>query len=110
MGSRNHELAFQQDGVLIITFDESDSSDASAIATEVPGPNASQPGINGPGGGRDGSVILSRFVAPGTTNATQYSHYALLKSIENYFGLSYLGYAHSGNLAAFGKDVFANVP
>ncbi len=102
--------AYQQDGVLIITFDESESSDSSATTSEVAGPNASHPGVNGPGGGRVGSVILSPFVAPGTTNATQYNHYALLKSIENFFGLSYLGYAQAGNLPAFGKDVFANTP
>lgn len=107
--------AYRQDGVLIITFDEADadssgSLDASATTSEVAGPNASMPGITGPGGGRVGSVILSPFVAPGTTNATQYNHYALLKTIENFFGLAYLGYAQDDNLRAFGKDVFARAP
>lgn len=107
--------AYQQDGVLIINFDEADadssgSIDASATSSEMAGPNASLPGIKGPGGGRVGAVVLSRFVVPGTQNATEYNHYALLKSIENFFGFTYLGYAQAGNLTAFGRDVFGNAP
>jgi len=103
--------AYKLDGVLIITFDEADADssgvlDTSACCNELAGPNASMPGISGSGGGLVGTVVLSPFVTPGTQNATPYNHYALLKSIENFFGFSYLGYAQPGDLVSFGDDVF----
>ena len=59
--------AFLKDGVLVITFDESDSpaSDASACCGEGPGPNSPLPGIAGLGGGRVGALVLSPFVKGG---------------------------------------------
>ena len=103
--------AYQQDGVLIITFDEAESgSDSSACCNEQPGPNAGQPGLNGPGGGLVGAVVLSPFVTPGTQNGTGYNHYSLLKTMEGFFGLSYLGEAQQSGLAAFGTDVFGQLP
>jgi hypothetical protein len=64
--------AFRADGVLIITFDESDGpqSDATACCGEGPGPNTPLPGISGPGGGRVGALVISRFVRPGTWSTT----------------------------------------
>ena len=102
--------AFQQDGLLIVTFDEADVSsnfDGSACCGEQPGPNSPMPGIGGPGGGRTGAVLLSPFVAAGTTNDTPFNHYSLLRSIEDIFGLSYLGYAGADGLQAFGDDHYA---
>lgn len=104
--------AFKQDGVLIITFDESGfgpASNSTACCGEKPGPNASSPGMNGPGGGRVGAVILSRYVKAGTKNATGYNHYSLLRTIEDLFGLSHLGYAQQTGLRSFGPDVFGNL-
>ncbi len=99
--------AYQKDGLLIVTFDESDSpeSDASACCGEGPGPNSPLPGITGLGGGRVGAVVLGRSVKAGTTTATPYNHYALLGSIEDLFGLPYLGYA-AGVPNRFGRDVY----
>lgn len=99
--------AYQQDGLLVITFDEADTSSASSAAAccgEGPGPNAALPGIYGPGGGRVGAVLLSPFIAAGTSNATPYNHYSLLRSIEDIFGLPPLGYA--ADVSGFGADVF----
>jgi len=100
--------AFRKDGVLVITFDESDSpaSDASACCGEGPGPNSSLPGITGLGGGRVGALVLSPFVKGGTWSTTPYNHYSLLASIEDLFGLPYLGYAASPGLNRFGLDVY----
>ena len=100
--------AFQQDGVLVITFDESDSpaSDASACCGEGPGPNSPLPGITGLGGGRVGALVLSRFVKGGTWSTTPYNHYSLLASIEDLFRLPHLGYAASPGLNRFGLDVY----
>ncbi|WAL68317.1 phosphoesterase [Amycolatopsis cynarae] len=100
--------AFRQDGTLVITFDESDGpgSDSSACCGEGPGPDALLPGIFGPGGGRVGALVLSKFTAPGTTSDQPYNHYSLLASVENAFGLPHLGYAASSGVAGFGRDVF----
>jgi hypothetical protein len=100
--------AFKKDGVLVITFDESDGpqQDASACCGEGPGPNAALPGITGMGGGRVGALVLSPFTAGGTWSTTPYNHYSLLASIEDLNGLSYLGYAGTPGLNRFGLDVY----
>jgi phospholipase C len=99
--------AFQQDGLLVVTFDEADTDSpdgADACCGEGPGPNAPLPGIYGPGGGRTGAVVVSPFVTPGSFNDTGYNHYSLLRTIENTFGLSPLGYAQDAR--GFGTDVY----
>lgn len=95
--------AFRDDGLLIITFDESDgpTSDSSACCGET-GLN----GLTGPGGGRIGAVLLSPFIKPGTVSTNDYNHYSLLRSMEDLFGLAYLGYANDRAQASFGSDVF----
>lgn len=100
--------AFKQDGVLVITFDESDGpqSDASSCCGEGPGPNSPQPGITGSGGGLVGALVLSPFVKGGTWSTTPYNHYSLLASIEDTFSLPYLGYAGQTGLNRFGLDVY----
>ena len=40
--------------------------------------------------------LLSPFLKPGTLNDTGYNHYALLRTIEDTFGLAPLGYAAAG--------------
>jgi hypothetical protein len=99
--------AYQSDGLLAIVFDEA-ASDSSACCGERPGPNTPAPGgqSGGPGGGRTGAVLLSPFIAPGTTSDQQYNHYSLLRSIEDYFGVAHLGYAAAPGLRPFGSDVF----
>jgi len=103
--------AFSADGMLVITFDESDGGGAegsSACCGERPLPGARfQPGFSGPGGGRVGAIVLSKFVKPGTVSAVPYNHYALLRTIEAIFGLTYLGYAAEPELRVFGPDVFS---
>jgi hypothetical protein len=100
--------AFRKDGVLVITFDESDSpqSDSSACCGEGPAPNSPVPGISGPGGGRVGALVISPFVRPGTWSTTSYNHYSLLASLEDLFGLAKLGYAAAPGLNRFGLDVY----
>jgi hypothetical protein len=106
--------AFGSDGMLVVTFDEAEGSppngDASACCGEPTGPNTVNPGgpIPGPGGGRVGAVVVSPFTSAGSVNPTPYNHYALLRTIEDLFGLPHLGYAGQFGLRAFGDDVFAN--
>jgi hypothetical protein len=99
--------AYQADGLLIITFDEALSIDASSCCRQPSGPNTTKPGVNGPGGGRTGAVLLSRFIKPGIVSNVPYNHYSLLRSVEDVFQLAHLGYAARAGLASFGRDVFS---
>jgi len=97
--------AWQQDGLLIVLFDESGFS-AKACCNEQSGPNTPAPGEYGPGGGRTGAVLLSPFIQPGTVSYTAYNHYSLLRTVEDFFGLSHLGEAGAPGLQPMGADVF----
>jgi hypothetical protein len=100
--------AFQQDGVLVITADESDGpqSDATACCGEGASTNSPMPGIVGPGGGRIGALVISKWTRPGTWSTTPYNHYSLLASLEDVWRLPYLGYAGTPGLDRFGLDVY----
>jgi len=100
--------AFRKDGVLIITFDE--GTDGKACCGEEPLPGGPKPGEYGPGGGRIGAVVLSPFVKPGTVSNRPYNHYSTLRSVEQWFGLPYLGYAKPAAVPVFGRDVFTRAP
>lgn len=97
--------AFQQDGLLEITFDEGSTTDAAACCGETPGLGSLLPGILGAGGGKVGAVLLSPFIAPGTTTTNSYNHFSALASIEDNFGLPRLGEAQTVS-STFGADVF----
>ncbi len=103
--------AFRSDGMLVITFDESDHEGAQGSAAccgERPLPGAVYPpGISGPGGGRIGAVVLSPYVRPGTVSHQPYNHYSLLRTVETIFALPPLGYAAAPDLRIFGADVFS---
>ena len=135
--------AFQQDGLLIITFDESSLSgvtptgvtvgyDGSGCCNEPSGPNTATPGIaplsapqyrtgayvneiitNGPngisGGGRIGTVLVSPFIKPGVVTSVGYNHYSTLRTIEDIFGLTHLGYTDYPGTLDFGSDIFGAV-
>ena len=129
--------AYLQDGMILVTFDESDITSQSVSGTtetlawsgatccgELPGPNlpafpqTSTLSIGATtinltkssfGGDRVGGVVLSRFVKPGTISTAPYNHYSALMSIEDIFGLPHLGYAGASGLAGFGTDIFSNL-
>ncbi len=131
--------AYQQDGLLIITFDESNvvsignTSDpatgkkltlatyaGASCCNQQPGPNVTVPSnidyvdeheiyrvvVAGVGGDRIGAVLLSRFIEPNTVSDVPYNHYALLRSLEDIFGLGHLGYAAQEGLAPLGPEIF----
>lgn len=100
--------AYREGGLLIITFDESRGSDTESCCNERPGPNVQQAGVDGPGGGRTGAVLLSPFIAPGTVSNVPYNHYSMLRSVEDIFSLPHLGYAGEPGLASFGADVYGS--
>ncbi len=103
--------AFRQDGLLVVTFDETDmvgAEGSTACCGEQPLASATRfpPGLNGPGGGRIGAVLVSPFIKPGTLTSQSYNHYSLLRSVEDFFGLEHLGYAAEPDLRSLGSDVF----
>jgi hypothetical protein len=119
----------------MITFDESSPSpspidgtytvfDGTACCNEPSGPNTQLPGIpdaaaafgltitgrvGESGGGQTGTLLLSPFIKPGTISTVAYNHYYTLRSIEDYFGLSHLGYADFPGTSGFGSDVFGTL-
>ncbi len=103
--------AYQQDGLLLITFDEG-INDSSSCCGEVPGPAAAKPGGSeagdGSGGGRVGAVLLSPFIKAGTVSTTAYNHYSMLGSIEDLFGVPHLGFAQLSGETDFGSDIYTS--
>jgi phosphatidylinositol-3-phosphatase len=103
---------YRAGGLLVITFDEAEASgseaDASACCGEPQFPNTPNNGgrVMGPGGGRAGAVLLSPFVRAGSSNTTAYNHFSFLRSVEDLFGLTHLGFAARPGLKPFGPDVF----
>lgn len=70
--------AWQNNGVLFITFDEGTSNaDCCTYAT----------------GGKVETLVISPLVQPGFTSAVAYDHYSLLRTIEMAWGLPLLGQA-----------------
>jgi hypothetical protein len=102
--------AFRKNGLLEITFDESDGaqSDSSSCCGEVAGPDSPLPGITGPGGGRIGAVLISPFITPGTLSTTPYNHYSSMATWESLFHLPRLADAATVS-STFGADVFTAV-
>ena len=141
--------AFQDNGLIDITFDEAfppytqygnsianymgnadpalnvPTDTAQSIVSccnELPGPNTMQPGDQAfgqdttPGGGITGSVLISRFVKPGSVSDQPYNHYSWLRTAEDIAGITtggsdgkgHLGYAGMDGLRPFGTDVWNN--
>jgi phosphatidylinositol-3-phosphatase len=102
--------AFKKDGLLIITFDEADPGRADgsiACCGELGLAGARRPpGLQGPGGGRVGAVLISPFIRPGTISYASYNHYSLLRSVASLLGVAPLGFAAQEGLHPFGADVF----
>jgi phospholipase C len=72
--------AFKQDGLLIITLDESEGTNANAACC----------GQKAPGGGRVGALLISPKITPASIDDTPYNHYSLLCGMEDVLGLPHL--------------------
>ena len=129
--------AYKADGLIIINFDETSYGSvvpsASGVAItyngnvccgQQPGPNlAAFPQTStikvgsaaytltysNYGGDNTGAVLLSPFIKGGTVTATGYNHYSMLRSIEDIFGLSHLGFAQESSVVPFGADIYTGL-
>lgn len=100
--------AYQDQGAILITFDESENG-AESCCGEANGPNTPNNGgiiAPGAGGGKIGAVMLSPCIRPGTVTDTPYNHYSFLRWSEDNFDLAHLAEAGAEGLQGFGSDVF----
>ena len=67
-------------------------------------------GLYGPGGGRVGAILLSKFIKPGAVGKHAYNHYSQLRSFEDLFGLKHLGDAQQPQVHSLGADMFTRPP
>jgi acid phosphatase len=72
--------AFDSNSLLVITFDEGTTT-------------ASCCGLPSSAGGKIATLLIGNLVKPGYQDATPYSHYSLVKTIEQGWGLSELNHA-----------------
>jgi hypothetical protein len=125
--------AYRRDGLLVVTFDEGDGEtttladgriktvfDGESCCAQQPGPNLGTfpetksdatyvDELRSFGGDRTGTLLLSPHLKGGTLSATPFNHYALLKTLEDLYGVGeHLGYAGQPGLVGFfdaGSDV-----
>ena len=79
--------AYQQDGVLIITFGEA------------------TPGVNG---APVGTLLLSRFLTPGSTNAGAFNPYSIFRTVEDLFGLQHIAAGARTGTTTFAPDLLGS--
>jgi hypothetical protein len=102
---------YKDNGLLVVSFDEAQNSDASACCGEVSSntPNAGGT-TSGPGGGKVGAVLISPFIQPASGDHTPYNHYSFLRTMEDLFKVPHLGYAAMSGLVPFGDQIFNQTP
>ncbi|WP_158276850.1 alkaline phosphatase family protein [Paraconexibacter algicola] len=95
--------AHRKDGLVIVVWDQAPATGPFADAR--PCCSGRPDGV--PGGGRTGAVVLSPFVTAGTVQDKPYDHLALLRTLEDLFGLDRLGLAADPAVQGFGPKVLA---
>lgn len=112
--------AYKQGGLIAIVSaqapQEGPNADSSACCGTPEYPNlpplSTPPAASGPvkpsgGGGHVGLLLISPFVTPDTVNESgYYNHFALLRGIEELFGLPPIGYAANPVLTVFDSSVY----
>jgi hypothetical protein len=113
--------AYKQGGLLVITTDEAPTTgpdaDSSSCCSQpsfpgIPGNQPTSPApatgtLPAPGGGQVGALLLSPYVKPHSFDQEPFNHFSLLRTIEDLFGLSHLGYAGLTGVQSFDASVFS---
>jgi phosphatidylinositol-3-phosphatase len=110
-----HSKAYKENGLLVITVDEAPSSgeyaDSSSCCGQPSFPNlparSGALALGKPGGGQVGALLLSPFVKGGNLDQDEYNHLSLLRTVEDFFGLSHLGYAAGKEVSSFSPSLFS---
>ncbi|HSS05274.1 MAG TPA: alkaline phosphatase family protein [Solirubrobacterales bacterium] len=87
--------AYKEDGLLIVTFGAVNPASTEA----APAPTPAEDPL------RVGTLLVSRFVPPGSTDATALDPYSLLRSTEDLFGLEHLGLADGKKVRSFAPSL-----
>ena len=66
-------------------------------------------GVAPDGGGQVGALLLSPFIKQGVSQEP-YNHFSLLRTIEDLFGLTHLGYAGLSKISSFEPSIFSAHP
>jgi hypothetical protein len=105
--------AYRKGGLIVITTDEAPAAgelgDSSSCCAQPHFPNlpaASGPGGLGRGGGDVGALLISPFVKGATISQEPYNHFSLLRTVEDAFKLSHLGYAGAAGVKSFAPALF----
>lgn len=83
-------------GLVVVTFDEADSSDVRGCCGNSRG-------------GRVATWVMGAGVVVGGHSATPYNHYSLLRTIEDTFALPCLRHACDQQTAAYGPEIWGGV-
>lgn len=86
--------AYKEDGLLIVTFAAAPATSDAAPATAP----ADDPL-------HAGTLLVSRFAPPGSSDATSFDPYSLLRSTEDLFGLEPLGLAAQSKTGSFAPEL-----
>jgi phosphatidylinositol-3-phosphatase len=92
--------AYKQDGLLIVTFGAVAPAPIDPTVESAPEAAAAEPL-------KTGALLISRFLAPGGTDAAPYDPYSLLRSTEDLFGLAHLGEADGAKVRSFASAITA---
>ncbi len=89
--------AYKADGLLLVTF---------GAVNPVPNPDPTQPPTP-PTSLETGTLLLSPFVTPGSTDAARYDPYTLLATFDDLFGLNRLGEAGGKKVKSLAPQLLA---
>lgn len=89
--------AYKQDGLLMITFGQANKAPIDPATGAPAAVTGNQLKV--------GTLLLSKFVAPNSTDAVAYNPYSLLKTTEELFGLNALEGAKSPKVKSFAEPL-----
>jgi hypothetical protein len=89
--------AYKEDGLLVVTFGATNPATSEAAPAPATAPADDPLHV--------GTLLVSRFLSSGSTNATTYDPYSLLRTTEDLFGLEHLGLAADEKTASFAPEL-----
>ena len=91
--------AYKEDGLLIVTFGAANPATSEAAPAPAPTTAPADDPLH------VGALLVSRFLSSGSTNATSYDPYSLLRTTEDLFGLGRLVLAADEKTPSFAPEL-----